>query len=169
MKIFIFVNILSIKDLCEKPWMVKIVIYIEKLKMRESEGFNVKIILLADNRKNELLVNFCTAYSQILIRHETFSVSNTAKLIGEATNIRVTGVSTDITGGFDQFASKVLYNEIDAVLYLRDPMLDEYTVPNALLKACDTNQIPYATNIATAEILVLAIDRGDLDWRELLK
>ncbi len=133
------------------------------------EGLTVKIVLLADNQKNELLVNFCTAYSQILSRHITYSVSNIARLISEATNLRVTGVSTEITGRFDQFASKVMFNEIDAVLYLRDPMSDEYSIPNALLKACDTNQIPYATNIATAEILVLAIDRGDLDWRELLK
>jgi methylglyoxal synthase len=133
------------------------------------EEFKVKIVLLADNHKNELLVNFCTAYSQILIRHETFSVTNTARLISEATNLNVTGIPTDISGSFEQFASKVMYNEIDAVLYLRDPIFEEYSAPNALLKACDTNQIPYATNIASAEILVLAIDRGDLDWRDLLK
>lgn len=133
------------------------------------EGCKVKIVLLADNQKNELLVNFCTAYSQILARHMTYSVSNLARLISEATNLRVIAVSTDITGKFEQFASKVMFNEIDAVIYLRDPMFDDYMMPNALLKACDTNQIPYATNIATAEMLVLAIDRGDLDWRELLK
>jgi len=129
----------------------------------------MKIVLLADNRKNELLVNFCTAYRQILMRHETFSVTNTAKLISEAAELDVMGVSTDISGSFEQFASKVMYNEIDTVLYLRDPSLAEYEAPNALLKACDANQIPYATNIATAEILVLAIDRGDLDWRDLLR
>lgn len=129
----------------------------------------MKIVLLADNQKNELLVNFCTAYSQILARHVTYSVSNIARLISEATSLRVIGVSTDITGKFDQFASKVMFNEIDAVLYLRDPQSDEYNTPNALIKACDTNYIPYATNIASAEVLVLAIDRGDLDWRELLK
>ncbi len=129
----------------------------------------MKIVLLADNPKNELLVNFCTAYSQILARHTTYSTDNLARLISDATSLRVIGLSTDITGKFDQFASKVLFNEIDAVLYLRETMSEEYEMPNSLLKACDTNQIPYATNIATAEILVLAIDRGDLDWRELLK
>ncbi|MHB1484796.1 MAG: methylglyoxal synthase [Saccharofermentanales bacterium] len=129
----------------------------------------MKIVLMADNRKNELLINFCIAYSQILVRHDIYSVSNTARLISEATNLNVTGASTDIAGRFEQFASKVLFNEIDAVIYLRDPLLEENVTPNVLLKACDTNQIPYATNIATAEILVLAIDRGDLDWRKLLK
>lgn len=129
----------------------------------------MKIVLLADNRKNELLVNFCTAYRQILSRHETYSVTNTARLISDAADLNVIGVSTDINGSFEQFAAKVMFNEIDAVLYLRDPTIDEYTYPNSLLKACDATQIPYATNIATAEIMVLAIDRGDLDWRDLLR
>ena len=69
----------------------------------------------------------------------------------------------------DQLASRAMYNEVDAVIYLRDPLLGDYNAPNPLMKACDINSIPYATNIATAEILVLAIDRGDLDWRELVR
>ena len=129
----------------------------------------MKIVLLADNRKNELLMNFCTAYRQILSRHDVFSVTNTARLISESADLNVIGVSTDINSSFEQFASRVMFNEIDAVLYLRDPLDEEYEAPNHLLKACDANQIPYATNIATAEIMVLAIDRGDLDWRDLLR
>ena len=105
----------------------------------------MKIVLLADNRKNELLVNFCTAYRQILARHETYSVTNTAKLISDAADLHVIGVSTDINGSFEQFAARVMFNEIDAVLYLRDPMIDEYGYPNSLLKACDANQIPYTS------------------------
>jgi len=129
----------------------------------------LKIILLADTNKNELLINFCTAYSQILGRHETYSVTNTALLISEITNLKVTGIPTDINGSFEQFASMVRFNEIDAVLYIRDPLMEDYNNVNTLLKECDINQIPYATNVASAEILVLAIDRGDLDWRDLLK
>jgi methylglyoxal synthase len=131
-------------------------------------GNNVKIVLLADNRKNELLVNFCIAYTQILARHTTYSLFNAARLIRDATKLNVTGLSTEIAGSLDQLASKAMYNEIDAVIYLRDPLLDAYDSPNALLRACDTNSIPVATNLATAELLVLAIDRGDLDWRELI-
>jgi methylglyoxal synthase len=128
----------------------------------------VKIVLLADNRKNELLVNFCIAYSQILGRHSTYSLFNAARLIRDATKLNVTGLSTEISGSLDLLASKAMYNEIDAVIYLRDPLLDAYDAPNSLLRACDTNSIPVATNLATAELLVLAIDRGDLDWRELI-
>ena len=80
-----------------------------------------------------------------------------------------TGLAADLVSGLDQLASRAHYNEIDAVIYLRDPLLGEYDRPNSLMKACDTNSIPIATNIATAELLVLAIDRGDLDWRELVR
>lgn len=129
----------------------------------------MNIVLLADNRKNELLVNFCIAYSQILARHDMFSLFNTSRLIRDASKLDVVGLSTEISGSLDQLASRAMYNEIDAVIYLRDPLLDTYDAPNALLRACDTNSIPLATNIATAELLVLALDRGDLDWRELVR
>ncbi len=129
----------------------------------------MKIILLADSRKNELLVNFCIAYSNILSRHDVASLQSMAKLLANTANLEVSGLPADIAGGMDQLASRALYNEIDAVIYLRDPLLSEYDAPNPLMKACDLNSIPYATNIATAELLVLAIDRGDLDWRELVR
>ena len=129
----------------------------------------MNIVLLADHRKNELLVNFCIAYSQILSRHSMFSLFNTSRLIRDASYLNVVGLSTEISGSLDQLASRAMYNEIDAVIYLRDPILETYDAPNSLLKACDTNSIPVATNIATAELLVLAIDRGDLDWRELVR
>jgi methylglyoxal synthase len=129
----------------------------------------VNIVLLADNRKNELLVNFCIAYSHILERHTMFALFNASRLIRDATKLNVTGLSTEISGSLDQLASRATYNEIDAVIYLRDPLLDAYDAPNSLLRACDTNSIPVATNLASAEILVLAIDRGDLDWRDLVR
>ncbi len=136
---------------------------------RLAGGISVNIVLLADNRKNELLVNFCIAYSQILGRHKMYSLINTARLIRDASRLNVVGLSTEIASSLDQLASRAMYNEIDAVVYLRDPLLDAYDAPNSLLRACDTNSIPVATNIATAELLVLAVDRGDLDWRDLVR
>ena len=129
----------------------------------------MNIVLLADNRKNELLVNFCIAYSHILERHTLFALFNASRLIRDATKLDVSGLSTEISGSLDQLASRAMYNEIDAVIYLRDPLLESYDAPNSLLRACDTNSIPVATNLATAEILVLAVDRGDLDWRDLVR
>jgi methylglyoxal synthase len=114
-------------------------------------------------------VNFCIAYCRILEKHELVSVSNTARLVKSASNLEVIGISADNSGGLEPLASRAIFNEIDAVIYLRDPMLDEYDLPNPLTRACDVNSIPYATNLATAEVLVLAIDRGDLDWRKLIR
>lgn len=129
----------------------------------------MKIVLLADSRKNELLVNLCIAYRQLLDKHELYSVYNTATLISHSADISVDGLSTDYSGGFEQLASLATFNELDAVIYLRDTQMDFYDMPNPLLKACDYNSIPYATNLASAEVLILAIDRGDLDWRELIR
>ncbi len=129
----------------------------------------MNIVLLADKRKNELLVNFCIAYSHIMERHTTYSLFSSSRLIREATGLDIVSLPTEISGSIDQLASRAMYNEIDAVIYLRDPMNESYDVPNSLMRACDTNSIPIATNIATAEVLVLAIDRGDLDWRELVR
>jgi hypothetical protein len=131
----------------------------------------VRIVLLADNRKNELLINFCIAYKQLLKRHQLLSTLNLARLLEENVGLNVTGVPSDLVGGLGQITQRVGYNEIDAVIHLRDTRQQstEYNkYSRSLLDICDVNTIPYASNIATAEILILAIDRGDLDWRELV-
>ncbi len=129
----------------------------------------MKIIVLADSRKNELLINFCIAYSQLLGNHSLYSTMNTARLVESSTRLHFVSVPNDMTGSLNQLAQMAFYNEVDAVIHLRDPLFSSYNEPNPLMEACDRNNIPYASNIAAAEILILAIDRGDLDWRELLR
>ncbi|NLV98734.1 MAG: methylglyoxal synthase [Clostridiaceae bacterium] len=129
----------------------------------------MKIVLMADISRTELLVNFCIAYQQILNQHELISPLNTAHLIKGATILNVTAYPTEETSTKSQLAASARYNEIDALIYLRDPE-GPITEPLIdLFRACDTNSIPFATNSATAEVLVLAISRGDLDWRELVR
>lgn len=129
----------------------------------------MNIALLADSRKYELLMNFCIAYKQILKKHQLMTPFYTSRLIKEASGLQVQALAVDSKESVEQLASRTSYNEIDAVIYLRDPDLPGYDQPNALQRSCDMGSIPYASNIATAEILVLAIDRGDLDWRELVR
>ena len=129
----------------------------------------MKIVLMADNRKNELLVNFCIAYKTLLLKHQLISVYNTAKLIKASADIEVSGLSVDYSSGLEQLAARAQFNEIDCVIYLRDGSNGQVSASRELLDVCDYNNIPYATNLATAETLILAIDRGDLDWREWLK
>ena len=129
--------------------------------------FSLKeIVLLADNRKTELLVNFCIAYRSLLEKHQLISVYNTAKLIRSAVDLDISGLSVDYESGSEQLASRAGFNEIDAVIYLRDGRVSQLDRAKDLLDVCDVNNIPYSTNIAMAEILILAIDRGDLDYRE---
>ena len=129
----------------------------------------MKIVLMADNRKTELLVNFCIAYKTLLTKHQLISVYSTAKYLKQTVDIDVSGLNVDYLGGIEQLASRAEFDEIDCVIYLRDAAAQDNEVPSDLLKTCDMNNIPYATNLATAEILVLAVDRGDLDYRNWLK
>ena len=129
----------------------------------------MKIVLLADNRKMELLVNFCIAYRTLLKKHQLISVYNTAKYLKASVDIEVSGLSVDYSSGIEQLAARAQFNEIDCVIFLRDGRTEQSAVSSELLKVCDQNNIPFATNLATAEILILAIDRGDLDYREWTK
>ena len=121
---------------------------------------------MADNRKTELLVNFCIAYKSLLEKHQLISVYNTAKLLKSSADLDVSGLSVDYSSGFEQLASRAEFNGIDCVIYLRDGRTKGESNPGELLDVCDQNIIPYATNIASAEILITAIDNGALDYRE---
>ena len=129
----------------------------------------MKIVLMADHRKIELLVNFCIAYKTLLLKHQLISVYNTAKHLKASVDIDVSGLSVDYSSGVEQLAARAQFNEIDCVIYLRDGRSEQSEDAHELLNVCDYNNIPYATNLATAETLILAIDRGDLDWRLWLK
>ncbi|MBR3533442.1 MAG: methylglyoxal synthase [Clostridiales bacterium] len=129
----------------------------------------MKIVLMADNRKTELLVNFCIAYKTLLSKHQLISVYSTAKYLKSSVDIEVSGLNVDYMGGIEQLASRAEFDEIDCVIYLRDATSETENAPSDLLRVCDSNNIPFATNLATAEILILAIDRGDLDYRNWIK
>ena len=126
----------------------------------------MKIVLMADNRKTELLVNFCIAYKPLLEKHQLISVYNTAKLLKTTADLEVSGLSVDYAAGYEQLASRAEFNGIDCVIYLRDGGENKNSNSSQLLDVCDQNTIPYATNIASAEILITAIDAGALDYRQ---
>ena len=112
------------------------------------------------------MVNFCIAYKPLLEKHQLISVYHTAKLLKTAADLDVSGLSVDYSSGFEQLASRAEYNGIDCVIYLRDGRQVGESNPFELLDVCDQNMIPYATNIASAEILITAVDSGALDYRE---
>ncbi|MCL2857868.1 MAG: methylglyoxal synthase [Oscillospiraceae bacterium] len=129
------------------------------------------IALIAHDSKKELMVQFCIAYCGILSRHSIVSTGTTGKLVSEATGLEITRFLSGAQGGDQQIASRISYNEIDVLLFFRDPIAAKSNEPNdhTMLRLCDVHNIPVATNIATAEALIHALERGDLDWREIVK
>ena len=128
------------------------------------------IAIIADDNKKELMAQFCTAYCGILSRHHLCATYTTGKYISEATGLEIETFLIGHSGGMEQIASRVSFNEIDIVFYFRstDPSKEIHEAESALLRLCDVHNIPLATNIATAETLVTALDNGSLNWRNLL-
>ena len=106
----------------------------------------------------------------MLSKHNLCATSITAKYISEATGLKIEKLLAGEQGGEQQITSRVAYNEIDLLLYFRDTRPGRGTgeIENELMRMCDQNNVPVATNIATAEVLIMALDRGDLDWREIV-
>lgn len=128
------------------------------------------IAIIADDNKKELMAQFCTAYCGILSRHHLCATHTTGKYISEATGLDIETFLMGSSGGMEQISSRVSFNEIDLVFYFRstDPSKEIKEPESTLLRLCDVHNVPLATNIATAEALVIALDSGNLNWRELI-
>lgn len=130
----------------------------------------MNIALIAHDTKKELMVQFCIAYCGTLSRHSLCATGTTGKLVAEATGLEIDRYLSGPQGGDQQIGSRISCNEIDILLFFRDPLTAKSHEPNEinLLRLCDVHNIPVATNIATAEALIHALERGDLDWREIV-
>ena len=130
----------------------------------------MQIAIIASDKRKELMTEFCVAYCGILSRHHLCATGTTGKYLSEATGLNIETLVSGIHGGTQMIANRIAYNEIDLLLYFRDTNDDkEYAdVQLNLVRMCDKQNIPVATNIATAEVLICALDHGDLDWREIV-
>lgn len=132
----------------------------------------MNITLMAHDKKKELMVQFCTAYKSVLSKHNLSATATTGRLVAEATALPVTLYLSHNQGGHQQVDARIAYNEIDLVLLFTDPnnsdpWEDQQVVQT--LHLCDAHNVPMATNLATAEMLILGLQRGDLDWREMIR
>ena len=127
----------------------------------------MNIALIAHDSKKALMIQFCMAYSGIVSKHSLCATGTTGKQVSEATGLKIQQHLTGIQGGCQQIGAKIACNEIDLLLFFRDPLNRKSNEPNEqdLLRLCDVHNIPVGTNIATADALILALERGDLDWR----
>ncbi len=128
----------------------------------------MNIGLIAHDAKKKLMQNFCIAYRGILVKHALFATGTTGRLVEEVTNLAVHKYLAGHFGGEQQLGVEIEHNRIDLLIFLRDPLTQKSHEPdvNNVVRLCDIHNIPLATNVATAEMLVKAMDRGDLEWRE---
>ncbi len=131
----------------------------------------MNIALIAHDAKKELMAQFCIAYCGILSRHNLFATGATGKIVAEATGLEIVRFLSGAQGGSQQIAARIGCDEIDLVLLFRDPLNPKPHEPDekVLLRLCDVHNIPVATNIATAELLIHGLERGDLDWRNIVR
>ncbi len=130
----------------------------------------MEIAIIADDTKKELMIQFCIAYCGILSKHHLCATAKTAAVLSDASGLEIESLLPGSHGGEQQITSRIAYNEVDVLLYFRSvnpkPSFDE--AEYHLLRMCDVHNIPFATNIATAEVIIHALERGDLDWREIV-
>ena len=131
----------------------------------------MNIAFLAHDKKKELMIQFCTAYKSVLVKHDLFATATTGRLIADNTGLPVTLLLSHKQGGHQQINARIAYNEIDLVILFTDPNANDAWDNDQLMETirhCDKHNVPIATNLAGAEMLILGLQRGDLDWREML-
>lgn len=128
----------------------------------------MNIGLIAHDSKKKLMQNFCIAYRNVLAKHDLYATGTTGRLIEEAANLHVHKFLAGHLGGQQQMAAQISNDEMDMVIFLRDPDKPSPHEPdvNNVIRLCDAYNIPMATNIGTAELLIMALMNGDLEWRE---
>ena len=132
----------------------------------------MNIAFLAHDKKKELMVQFCTAYKSVLSRHNLFATATTGRLIADNTGLHITMLLSHKQGGHQQINARIAYNEIDLVLLFTDPNTTEHWDDSQMIETirhCDKHNVPIATNLASAEMLIMGLQRGDLDWREMMR
>ena len=129
----------------------------------------MNIALMSHDRKKELMIQFCIAYCGVLSKHTLCATNTTGKSVSEATGLFVHLFLSHEHGGIQQIGARIAYNELDMALFLSDPQSEDMDKDlRYITRLCDTYNIPFATNVATAEMLIHGLERGDLDWRDII-
>lgn len=131
----------------------------------------MNIGLIAHNSKKKLMQNLCITYRGILSKNTLYATGTTGRLIEEVTNLNIHKFLAGHLGGEQQMGALIEQNQMDLVIYLREPLAPQKHDPDVkrIFHLCDTHNIPLATNLATAEMVIKSLDRGELDWREMYK
>ncbi len=127
----------------------------------------MKIALIAHDNKKELMVEFAIAYCHIFQHATLYATGTTGLRVAEATGLTIHRVQSGPYGGDQQIGAKIAEDDLDLVIFLRDPLTAQPHEPDisALLRLCDVHNVPVATNLATAEALIRGIENGYVDFK----
>jgi methylglyoxal synthase len=131
----------------------------------------MNIAFIAHDAKKQLMQNFCIAYRSILARHELYATGTTGLLIEDATGLKIHKLLSGPIGGEEQLGVMIEQNQLDLLFFFRDPAEQRMTGAdiNKAIRLCDVHNVPLATNIASAELLLKSLERGELEWREMYR
>ena len=134
-------------------------------------GSFMNIALIAHDNKKPTIINFAIAYKHVLQKHKLFATGTTGKKIMEETGLSIHRFQSGPLGGDQQIGAMIASNEMDMVIFFRDPLTAQPHEPDvsALIRLCDVHQIPLATNLSSAEIFIHGLEDGVMDWRKVLK
>lgn len=131
----------------------------------------MNVALIAHDSKKKLMQNLCIAYRSILSKNSVYATGTTGRLVEEVTGLNIHKFLAGHIGGEEQMGAMIEQNQIDLVVFFRDPMNPRRHEPdiNKVIRLCDIHSVPLATNIASAEMLLKSLERGDLEWREMYR
>ena len=123
----------------------------------------MNIALIANDRKKQLMIDFCLLHAGTLCRHNLYATGTTGKLVEDVTGLKVHRFMPGRQGGDQQIASRIAHDEIDLLLFFRDTVTaGPEERHDQLLCLCDTHGLPYATNLTAAELVMRALKDGTL-------
>ena len=131
----------------------------------------MNIALVAHDKMKNTMVGFCIAYESFLGKYGLYATGTTGKRIMDETNLNIRRLASGPLGGDQQIGALVVQQEIDLIIFLRDPLTSQAheTDIQALIRLCDVYHVPIATNLASAEIFIKALDRGEFSFRDVRK
>ena len=149
------------------PVHIKTELKCHKVNLSRIGMIAMKIALIAHDRKKDNLVQFAIAYRDILSEHTLYATGTTGQRVIDATALEVIRFRSGPLGGDQQIGAMIAENDMDMIIFFRDPLTAQPHEPDvsALMRLCDVYQIPLATNMGTAEILLKGLQEGFVDWR----
>lgn len=131
----------------------------------------MRVALIAHDKKKPEMISLALKYKDILAKHDLFATGTTGGLVAKATGLKVQLKKSGPLGGDQEIGSMIANNALDLVVFLRDPLTAQPHEPDvsALLRLCDVTSTPLATNISSAEIMLVALQRDEIPLMNMNK